>query len=392
MSLVKPRPDAGGCRLAVAAAAGATVELEQAMNLGMSMGAYGCREMFHSYISCSLQQLRDRHGGSPLAAHAPSPVSQERAVAVAEAAPTAPAPGVAGAAAPASSASGLAMQTEQSADLGECAEELLELSRPKARGRSRDGAPGEPSTDSEPRRSAWGCAPADGGGPVMDSSAVMEQLRKAECTGEINSNSSRRPEALYELLIKCQAEGMLAFETDYSASKTCILGWSKLLVKAPQELNARIREMVQIDLRGIWRRANGKHATQLINLTWGVYELFRKIGVKPRIRGPEARDPGKHDMVYYKEWQFVNGESFHTARERLAKGFSYGPEKGGLPRKIRRVGEKPVKGENAKGGHGVSSRSDDDDDVLPAPMAFCARRPVLLVMHLAIHLLHLSGS
>jgi hypothetical protein len=76
-----------------------------------------------------------------------------------------------------------------------------------------------------------------------------------------------------------------------------------------------------------------RYATK--KLTWCVYELFRKIGVKPRIRGPEARDPGKDDMVYYKEWQFVNGESFHTARKRLAKGFSYGPEKGGRERKRR---------------------------------------------------------
>jgi hypothetical protein len=46
--------------------------------------------------------------------------------------------------------------------------------------------------------------------------------------------------------------------------------------------------------------------------------------------------------VGYKEWQFVNGESFRTARKRLAKGYSYCPEKGMRPRKLRRVGGKPV--------------------------------------------------
>jgi hypothetical protein len=147
---------------------------------------------------------------------------------------------------------------------------------------------------------------------------------------------------LDELLNKCKVEGIVAFETETGASKTCILGWSKMNVLYPAQLNSRIREMVQIDLHGWWRKCNGMHAKVLKNATWGVYELFRKIGVVPRLRGPEALDPGKHDMVYYKEWSFVNGASFQTARIRLAKGYSYCPEKGGRERKIRRVGDKPV--------------------------------------------------
>ena len=115
-------------------------------------------------------------------------------------------------------------------------------------------------------------------------------------------------------------------------------------VRDPAELNSRIREMVQNDLHGWWRKCNGMHARVLKNPSWSVYELFRKIGVRPRFCGPEVTEPGKHDMVYYKEWSFVNGESFATARARLAKGYSYCPEKGMRPRKLRRVemGEKPV--------------------------------------------------
>jgi hypothetical protein len=117
----------------------------------------------------------------------------------------------------------------------------------------------------------------------------------------------------------------------------CILGWSKLLVKAPVQVNFRIREMVQSDLRGIWRRVNGKHGTHFKKPTWCVYELFRKIGVKPKSRCPPnvEGDPGLKDMVYYREWCFVNHESFQTARLRSAKGFSYDPEKGGRERKRR---------------------------------------------------------
>jgi hypothetical protein len=329
-------------------------ELEQAKNLSAALGAYGGGDMFYAYVSSSLQQLRERRGASPLAARAPSPVPQARAVAVAQAAPTAsgvalaaPASLASGlapprvapvAAAPASQASGLAQPTEppiapptpteQSADLGECAEALLELSRTTRR-RPRD------SGAAEAQWSVWS------GSPAMDPSAVTEQLKKAEASGDINSNSCRRLEALHELLIKCQTEGILTFEVDTSSSKTCIMGWSKMNVIDPAELNSRIREMVKLDLRGIWRRANGMHATQLKNPSWGVYELLRKIGVKPRLRGPDFTDPGKHDMVYYKQWSFVNGPSFQTARIRLAKGYSYCPEKGGRERKIRRVCDKP---------------------------------------------------
>ncbi len=149
---------------------------------------------------------------------------------------------------------------------------------------------------------------------------------------------------MHELLIKCQVEGIVAFEVDTSSSKTCILGWSKLLVNSPEELNLRIREMIKLDLHGAWRKCNGMHAKVLKNPTWSVYELFRKIGIRPRFRGPEVTEPGKHDMVYYKEWNFFNSHSFVTARKRLAKGFAYCPEKGMRPRKLRRVeiGEKPV--------------------------------------------------
>jgi hypothetical protein len=279
-------------------------ELEQATNLSAALGAYGGGEMFYAYVSSSLQQLRERRGGSPLAARAPSPVPQARAVAVAQGPPPAP-----------------TAPTESSAALGECAEALLQLSR-----------------TTTTTWIVWS------GSPAMDPSAVTAQLKKAEASGDINSNSCRRIEALHGLLTKCEVDGIVAFEVDASPAKTCILGWSKMDVRDAAELNSRIREMVQNDLHGWWRKCNGMQAKKLKNATWSVYELFRKIGIRPRFRGPEVTEPGKHDMVYYKEWSFVNGASFQTARIRLAKGYAYCPEKGGRERKIRRVeiGEKSV--------------------------------------------------
>ena len=168
----------------------------------------------------------------------------------------------------------------------------------------------------------------------------MEDLRKAEAAGEINPNSSKRLKVLHHVLHSCHEEGLLTYEVpsqDPSSARlspeACILGWSKLLVKQPQQLNLRIRQMVEEDQGGIWKKANGKYNQALKNPTWGVYELFRKIGAKPRFRGPAEGDPGKQDMFYYREWEFKNDQSFRNARQRLAKGFSYCPEKGSRARK-----------------------------------------------------------
>lgn len=176
-----------------------------------------------------------------------------------------------------------------------------------------------------------------------DTDAVMQELRKAEAAGEINPNSSKRLKVLHHLLHSCYQEGLLTYETpsqDPSSARlspeACILGWSKLLVKQPQELNRRVRKMVEEDQGGIWKKANGKYNQTLKNPTWGVYDLFRKIGVKPRFRGPAPGEPGKKDMFYYNEWEFKNDESFRNARARLAKGFSYCPEKGSRARKRAR--------------------------------------------------------
>jgi hypothetical protein len=124
---------------------------------------------------------------------------------------------------------------------------------------------------------------------------VTEQLKKAEASGDINSNSCRRLEAMYELLIKCQVEGRVAFEVDTSPSKTCILGWSKMLVKNPVEFNYRIRDMIRVDMRGVCRRANGRHATQLKNPTWSVYELFRGVSSRSddECRGSDGTRAGE---------------------------------------------------------------------------------------------------
>ena len=180
-----------------------------------------------------------------------------------------------------------------------------------------------------------------------DTDAVRQMLREAVLNRDINANSSKRLMALCLFLCKAEEEGLLSFKTPRDApgdagsvSEACILGWSKIVVSEPLRLNLLCREMVRKDAGGIWKQANGKHNQELKNPTWGVYELLRRIGVKPHLRGPREGDPTTtkiRDMFYYKEWEFKNDEAFRKARERLATGFQYNPDKGHRERKRRRV-------------------------------------------------------
>jgi len=167
----------------------------------------------------------------------------------------------------------------------------------------------------------------------IDMEGVLDDLELAMTAKEINPNSYNRLKMLLSLLDKYHHDDLITYEIPSIKKNACILGWSKIIVKDPKQLNINIRKMVDQDQGGIWKKANGKKNQQLKNPTWGVYDLFRKIGVKPRFRGPIEDDPGNNDMLYHKEWEFINDDSFKTARKRLAKGFKYCPEKGMRERK-----------------------------------------------------------
>jgi len=173
-----------------------------------------------------------------------------------------------------------------------------------------------------------------------DIDAVHKIIQDAERANEINPNSAKRLRALSRALCEWETQGLLVMKTpdddpgtESSASNACLLGWSKLLVTQAAELHRRCSDMIEQDRGGIWKKANGKYNQALKNPTRCVYELFRKIGVKPRFRAAAEGDPGKDDMFYYKEWEFRNDESFKIARMRLATGYSLCPEKGNRERK-----------------------------------------------------------
>jgi hypothetical protein len=170
---------------------------------------------------------------------------------------------------------------------------------------------------------------------VDDTDAVKTILKKAHTNGEINVNSMRRLQSLHLFLLECKNDDLITFVTHHTSDSplACILGWSKILVKQLLAFNLRCRDLVEKDKSGCWKHANGKGDRVLKNPTFSVYELFRKIGVKPHLRGPACDDPGKTDFVYHREWHFRDDDSFRKARKRLCKGYNYCPDKGHRQRK-----------------------------------------------------------
>jgi hypothetical protein len=161
---------------------------------------------------------------------------------------------------------------------------------------------------------------------------VIERLNMAKKNDEINENAYKRLVMVQRCLHQWQNDSLVTMKTmetqesvETQESQTnatnCILGWAKLLVKDPLKLNKKIHKMIEEDQGGIWKKANGKYKQPLKNPTYVMYELFRKIGVKPGFRGPKEDDPGKHDLFYYTDWEFKDDESFKKAYKRLAKGF-----------------------------------------------------------------------
>lgn len=126
------------------------------------------------------------------------------------------------------------------------------------------------------------------------------------------SNSSKhtfRLSQLQELLEKCRADGVVQFEDAGPLVDKCALGWNKLSVLNPLELNTRAKAMVLANADGVWQSNN--HT--ISNITWPVYETLRQVGLKPYLRGPAASDPGLHDLLYYLQW-LGNDRSSEVAR------------------------------------------------------------------------------
>lgn len=171
---------------------------------------------------------------------------------------------------------------------------------------------------------------SDGGSARAPARSLSARLERAEATGRISERARLRLERLDKVLLECQGQGLLTFMVPEAASEACILGWSGMLVHAPAQFCAKIREMVEMDPARVWVwRADGVSQT-LKRPTWVVYELLRKIGVKPSrrgLRGAEG-DPGSGDMLYYERWDFRNDYSFQNPRQCLATSGSMGARTG----------------------------------------------------------------
>ncbi len=235
------------------AEANASLELSQASNLGVLMTNYS-RKSFHCFVSSSLHSLRQ--------------LKSETTVVVSEV--DSKEPDIEPNANTDADADAI---VNVDVDLNAAAASLLELMRgpqmPESSSRKRKR---EPSTGSGAQSSDVAIvAMADNNSSrsddqdielvsssVIDMKGVLDDLNLAMTTEEINPNSYNRLKMLLSLLNKCQLEDLITYEIPSIKKNACILGWSKIIVKDPKQLNINIRNMVDQDQGGIWKKANNR--------------------------------------------------------------------------------------------------------------------------------------
>jgi hypothetical protein len=154
---------------------------------------------------------------------------------------------------------------------------------------------------------------------------VIEQLNIAKINGEISTKYHKRLYTILEKLIEYEKDGLITMKTKETIETNswlsinavnCILNFETLTLNDPKEFHDRIYKMIDDDNNGIW--IIKKNYEMPKNPTWAVYEMFRKIGLKPRSRGSQETDPGKSVMIYFKEWKFINNENFRKIAQKMS--------------------------------------------------------------------------
>jgi len=158
-----------------------------------------------------------------------------------------------------------------------------------------------------------------------DPALVAERLAAAQAAFEMPRCVVERLRDLHTAFEEGRAEGILVYEMPVPGAPppaACIFGWSKMLVSDPNALNAKVRDLVlkdQAEKRGVWTSNYVGPPRAHTDPTWKAYTVLRKVGCKPRLRGPANLDPGHYDMLYYREWTFTKDVAYEDARARMAK-------------------------------------------------------------------------
>jgi len=142
----------------------------------------------------------------------------------------------------------------------------------------------------------------------------------------VNDNAFRRLKACFVLLRQAERDGevaVVASRTDLL--ENCVLGFKAVHVHDVAAFNARVRAMIAVDPDGIWRRVNGKGAAALKQPTVPLYEVLRKIGVRPAGRHVHrGAQPGEEDRFWRTRWEYVPASMTAKTVARMCKGHEYG--------------------------------------------------------------------
>lgn len=176
-------------------------------------------------------------------------------------------------------------------------------------------------------------------GEGLSAEAINRQLSAhVQQPFTINANAFNRLALFRRLLLAAQRAGELSVSVAPDPAENCVVGFRRLAVHKIPEFNARVREMIERDPEGVWKKVNGKGGTALKQPTAPLYEALRKIGVRPAGARMEGGVRGEEDRFWRAAWEYRGeGLTWDTVK-RMHKGHEYSQTLSSAARKRQRAG------------------------------------------------------
>jgi len=194
--------------------------------------------------------------------------------------------------------------------------------------------PSEASASGEAARGSTSSALAG-----LPSKGAMERQLRMQFAGAqgsftMNDNSYRRLALFHQLLLDAEHAQELSISVASGSGggggrsagwANCVVGFERVRVHQIAAFNARVRAMIHTDPEGVWKKVNGKKSSGLKLPTAPLYEVLRKIGVRPAGEREAGGAAGEEDRFWRGEWVYKPETMTWKTVERMHRGHEYSP-------------------------------------------------------------------
>jgi len=136
---------------------------------------------------------------------------------------------------------------------------------------------------------------------------VSATIASTYAAGMTTHKHMQRLQLLLSFLMDCSVATMVLFEGPWPAG--CVWPLSSILVHDARAFYDYMLGRVLADTSGLFHVDSRRYP--MMTQTYIVVFALRSVGMKPRFRGPHETEPGlRGEELYYKEWRFVNDDTF----------------------------------------------------------------------------------